>query len=83
MVNFFSRVLILSTNIFPIPGIENTDSTKTDPVKMFPKSDPAIVIIGINALRKACLIVTTQPFKPLASAVRMYLVIKHLTYLFL
>ena len=36
-----SRVLILSTSIFPIPGIENTDSTNTEPVKIFVKANIA------------------------------------------
>ena len=54
-----------------MPGMPKMDSIRMEPVKMSPSCVPAMVMMGMRALRRPCLRMMTHFFTPLASAVRM------------
>ena len=55
-----------------MPGSVKTSSTTTVPPSRMPICSPTMVMIGISALRSACLRTTSRGRRPLAAAVRMY-----------
>ena len=54
-----------------MPGMAKIDSIRMEPVKMSPSWVPAMVMMGMRALRKPCFRMMTHLLMPLASAVRM------------
>ena len=54
-----------------MPGIMKMDSIRIDPVRISPSWVPAIVMIGMRALRRPWRMMTAHLRTPLASAVRM------------
>ena len=56
---------------FPIPGQANTVSTITAPPSRNGSERPSSVMMGIIALRMACLPMTRVSLSPFARAVRM------------
>ncbi len=49
-----------SSIILPMPGIEKMLSMRMEPVKMSPSCVPAMVMIGMRALRRAWRTTMTQ-----------------------
>ncbi len=58
-------------NIAPSPRQPKTDSVTTAPPSSEAKSKATIVVMGMSALRSACLVKTTRSESPLERAVRM------------
>ena len=54
----------------PMPFHPKTVSVRTAPPMRPAKSKATIVVIGMRALRKACLVMTTRSDRPLDRAVR-------------